>query len=270
MAPADDAAAYSLVGRAPSADAYCALRQVAGLSPRTRTQAAAAITGTWSACHVVARDSDVPVAMGRVIGDGGWYFHVADMATHPDHQRRGLGAAVMTWLLRSIHVVVGEDPEPYVTLMADPPGRPLYERFGFVDTAPASVGMTARPVTGSQAPQVVVGDQAPQLRADLVAGADVDAGPDAGVLVLVDGLLPRRVGASGALRGGAVDDQRACGCGPEEVRQDRRPGGGVHGVGAGALWCPGVLISGVQSGILGVLGSPSSSTCSAVTGRHPK
>lgn len=25
---------------------------------------------------------------GRVIGDGGWYFHIVDMATQPDHQRR--------------------------------------------------------------------------------------------------------------------------------------------------------------------------------------
>lgn len=77
--------------------------------------------------------------MGRVIGDGGWYFHIADMATHPDHQRRGLGAAVMEWLLESIREAVVE--EPYVTLMADPPGRSLYERFGFQETAPGSVGM---------------------------------------------------------------------------------------------------------------------------------
>jgi hypothetical protein len=28
--------------------------------------------------------------MGRVIGDGGWYFHVVDMAVLPEHQRRDL------------------------------------------------------------------------------------------------------------------------------------------------------------------------------------
>jgi len=35
--------------------------------------------------------------MGRVIGDGGWYFHIVDMAVLPEHQRRGLGDAVLTW-----------------------------------------------------------------------------------------------------------------------------------------------------------------------------
>ena len=32
-------------------------------------------------------------------------------------------------------------PSPYVTLLADPPGRRLYERHGFIDSAPHSVGM---------------------------------------------------------------------------------------------------------------------------------
>ena len=40
--------------------------------------------------------------MGRIIGDGGWYFHVADMATLPDHQRRGLGVLVLSTLLERI------------------------------------------------------------------------------------------------------------------------------------------------------------------------
>lgn len=133
--PAD----YRVVPSAPSPQAYRELRQVAGLSPKTLAQATAAISGSWSACHVVADAAVVPVAMGRVIGDGGWYFQIADMATHPDHQRRGLGAAVMEWLLESIRDTV--DDEPYVTLMADLPGRALYERFGFQETAPDSVGM---------------------------------------------------------------------------------------------------------------------------------
>lgn len=61
------------------------------------------------------------------------------MATHPDHQRLGLGAWVVEWLLDSIRSAV--EDEPYVTLMADEPGRPLYRRFGFRETAPTSIGM---------------------------------------------------------------------------------------------------------------------------------
>lgn len=130
---------YHVVHSAPTPQDYCDLRRVAGLSTKTMEQAEAAISGSWSACHVVQDSSNLTVPMGRVIGDGGWYFHIADMATHPDHQRRGLGAAVMEHLLGSISAVVADGS--YVTLMADPPGRTLYERFGFVETAPTSVGM---------------------------------------------------------------------------------------------------------------------------------
>lgn len=80
--------------------------------------------------------------MGRIIGDGGWYFHIADMATMPEHQRRGLGRAVLEILLAEI----GEHapPDPYITLLADEPGRPLYRSLGFVPTEPSSIGMVLK------------------------------------------------------------------------------------------------------------------------------
>jgi ribosomal protein S18 acetylase RimI-like enzyme len=77
--------------------------------------------------------------MGRVIGDGGWYFHIADMAVLPEHQRRGLGSAVLDHLLQQIRD--GAPDGALVTLLADPPGRSLYTRHGFVESAPGSVGM---------------------------------------------------------------------------------------------------------------------------------
>jgi GNAT superfamily N-acetyltransferase len=77
--------------------------------------------------------------MGHVIGDGGWYFHIADMAVLPEHQRRGIGDAVLTWLVDRIRAHAPTDP--YITLLADEPGRPLYTRHGFVPTAPYSIGM---------------------------------------------------------------------------------------------------------------------------------
>ena len=77
--------------------------------------------------------------MGRVIGDGGWYFHVVDMAVLPDHQRRGLGDRILTELMQQIRSKA--PPGAYVTLLADEPGRKLYARHGFVETAPGSIGM---------------------------------------------------------------------------------------------------------------------------------
>src|SRR5690242_18254783 len=81
---------------------YLRLREIAGLSPKTEQQGAAAINGAWAACHVVEELTAAIVGMGRVIGDGGWYFHVIDMAVDPNHQRRGLGDAILSFLLERI------------------------------------------------------------------------------------------------------------------------------------------------------------------------
>jgi GNAT superfamily N-acetyltransferase len=133
------AAGYRLDPTAPTVEDYLVLRELSGLSVKTREQAVAGLPGGWRACHVVHEDTGRTVAMGRVLGDGGWYFHIVDMAVLPDHQRRGLGAAVLAWLLGEIRA--GAPANPWVTLMADPPGRLLYERFGFAETAPGSLGM---------------------------------------------------------------------------------------------------------------------------------
>lgn len=130
---------YRLVEEPPALDEYLDLRRSSGLSPKSPEQGTLALTGSWFFCHV--RTDDGAVAMGRIISDGGWYFLIADIATLPEFQRQGLGRAVMTRLLDEIRDKAPADPD--VTLIADPPGRKLYESLGFVDTAP-SIGMRVR------------------------------------------------------------------------------------------------------------------------------
>jgi GNAT superfamily N-acetyltransferase len=130
---------YELVPGPPSVEDYRSLRQRAGLSPKRPDQAEAALRGSWYTVHVTGGSPPRPVGMGRVIGDGGWYFHIVDMAVLPEHQKRGIGDAVLSALLRRIAEVA--PPGAFVSLLADPPGRRLYERAGFVPTAPGSVGM---------------------------------------------------------------------------------------------------------------------------------
>ncbi len=130
---------YRLIRTAPPVDAYLRLRGDAGLSPKRADQARAALPGSWAAVHIVETATGTPVAMGRVIGDGGWYFHIADMAVLPEHQRQGLGDRVLTELLAQIRSKAPSGA--WVTLMADPPGRRLYTRHGFRETAPDSLGM---------------------------------------------------------------------------------------------------------------------------------
>jgi GNAT superfamily N-acetyltransferase len=129
---------YRLVAGPPELADYLSLRLRAGLSPKTELQGEAAIRGSWWAVHVVSVGG-VTVGMGRIIGDGGWYFHIVDMAVLPEHQRRGIGAVILTSLIDRIYREA--PPEPYITLLADGPGRGLYARHGFVPTAPQSIGM---------------------------------------------------------------------------------------------------------------------------------
>lgn len=133
--------AYRLVVAPPEVDDYLRLRRESGLSERTRAQAEIGVKGAWVSTHVVHVESGETVGMGRVIGDGGTYFVIIDMAVLPDHQRKGIGDAVMTALLEKIREAA---PEAQVSLLADPPGRRLYARHGFVESAPDSIGMWRR------------------------------------------------------------------------------------------------------------------------------
>jgi GNAT superfamily N-acetyltransferase len=131
-------AGYELRDGPPSVPDYLTLRGAAGLSSKRPDQALAAVAGAWADVHVV-HDGAETVGMGRVIGDGGWYFHIVDMAVLPEHQRQGLGDAILIALLALIRE--GAPPGAWVSLLADPPGRSLYARHGFADTAPGSIGM---------------------------------------------------------------------------------------------------------------------------------
>lgn len=130
---------YALHSGTPSPADYLRLREDSGLTPRTVEQAVLALPGSWAACYVTDVASGVPVGMGRLIGDGGWYFHVVDMAVLPAHQRKGIGAWVLAWLLDQIRDAV--PPDAFVSLMADPPGRRLYARHGFTEERDLSIGM---------------------------------------------------------------------------------------------------------------------------------
>ena len=133
---------YRLISTAPAVSDHVMLRERAGLSPMGPRQAEAALRGSWTACHVVHEPSGETVAMGRIIGDGGCFFQVVDMAVLPQHQRRGLGDAVLAHLLDRIRAQAPAGA--YVSLLADPPGRRLYTKHGFRETAPSSIGMALR------------------------------------------------------------------------------------------------------------------------------
>lgn len=70
---------YSLRIGVPPVPAYRNIRSSAGLTPVTEAQASRVASGSWYGCYIVHSSTGEAVAMGRIIGDGGWYFHIADM-----------------------------------------------------------------------------------------------------------------------------------------------------------------------------------------------
>jgi ribosomal protein S18 acetylase RimI-like enzyme len=131
--------AYELTEGPPSAEDYVILRSESGLSPRRMDQAVEGLKGSWYAVHVVHQPDGSTVGMGRVIGDGGTYFHIIDMAVMPAYQRQGLGDLILTALLARIRERAPAGA--YVNLVADPPGVGLYRRHGFEAIGPESFAM---------------------------------------------------------------------------------------------------------------------------------
>ena len=130
----------------PTVEEYVALRQAAGLSPKSRAAASRGLRGSLYA--LVGRTPEgQALAMGRVIGDRGAFFEIVDMAVRPEVQGQGLGTAVMTRLMD--YIAREAPPTAAVMLLADVPADRLYAKFGFRPTAPASLGMIY--VVGRQA-----------------------------------------------------------------------------------------------------------------------
>lgn len=131
-----------VVERLPTLDEYLSLRERAGLSPFRREAAEIGLRGSVHAV-VVERDG-AAIGMGRLIGDGGCFFQVVDIAVDPAHQGRGLGKAIMAALTAFIERALPSSA--YISLIADVPANRLYEQYGFTSTAPRSIGMARRKI----------------------------------------------------------------------------------------------------------------------------
>ena len=124
----------------PDAATYCHLRSVSGLSPKTAEAAAKGLPNSLFAVQVL--QGDEIVGMGRIIGDGGCFYQVVDIAVLPAHQGRGLGKLIMREIMQYIEEQV--PASAYVSLIADGQAQQLYAQFGFTHTAPKSVSMAMK------------------------------------------------------------------------------------------------------------------------------
>jgi ribosomal protein S18 acetylase RimI-like enzyme len=124
----------------PSVATYQQLRIATGLSAKTTEAAARGLPHSLFAVQVL--HGDAVVGMGRIIGDGGCFYQVVDIAVLPAHQGKGLGKLIMREIMQFIETEV--PASAYVSLIADGQAQELYAQFGFQHTAPASVGMALK------------------------------------------------------------------------------------------------------------------------------
>lgn len=119
---------------------YRALRTAAGLSLMTEEGAAIGLPASW--CSVCVRRDGELIGMGRVVGDGGLFLFVVDIAVTPAWQGKGLGRRIMQALMDEVHARA--PVRTMVALIADGTAHELYAKFGFKLVAPGAHGMLLR------------------------------------------------------------------------------------------------------------------------------
>ena len=133
--------AYAVKAQVPSVLDYIRIRSAAGLS--RKTEAAATIGLNNSLFAVTVFYGAEKVGLGRVIGDGGCFFEIVDIAVLPGHQKKGVGKLIMDALMAYIHEHAPKSA--YISLMADHGTPDFYEKFGFIRAeAPHAAGMYLR------------------------------------------------------------------------------------------------------------------------------
>jgi len=129
-----------LTEKPPSVEEYLRLRREGGLSAFSPEAAEIGLRGTLFA--VTLRCEGGAIGMGRIVGDGGCFVQIVDIAVDPRFRGQGFGKLVMSSLMNWAKKELPETA--FISLLADVPANKLYEQFGFTETAPASLGMSCR------------------------------------------------------------------------------------------------------------------------------
>ena len=83
-----------------------------------------------------ARRDGALIGLVRLVGDGAYILHLADLDVHPDFQRRGVGRRLMEMAInfaREAKIGTGENFGEF-TLFANVDADAFYEKLGFILT----------------------------------------------------------------------------------------------------------------------------------------
>lgn len=122
---------YVLTPRVPTAEEHRRLAESVGWGGSFWWDSLPAALAGSTAGVVVHDDRGELVGMGRVVGDGAFYFYVQDVAVHPEHQRQGLGRRIVEELVEKVRAVA--PGHCFVGLFSTPEAERLYRSLGWED-----------------------------------------------------------------------------------------------------------------------------------------
>jgi GNAT superfamily N-acetyltransferase len=131
---------YKTIERTPTVQEYNAVRLAAGLSVKDELAAQQGLGNTLFGICVVRNEA--VVGIGRVIGDGGLFYDIVDVAVVAEHQRKGVGKMIMDGLMG--YIDINARPSSLVCLMANKGIAPFYEKYGFKARETDMPGMIIR------------------------------------------------------------------------------------------------------------------------------
>ncbi|MGI8563974.1 MAG: GNAT family N-acetyltransferase [Candidatus Dormibacter sp.] len=128
---------YLISFASPTPEEYLALREAAGLAAKTPEATELGLRGSWFG--VTARKGGEAVGMGRLVGDGGLYFLLCDLAVHPDHRGQGLGKRILAALIE--HLEQNALRSALAVAVTTENWADLYREFGFERNGEGSLAL---------------------------------------------------------------------------------------------------------------------------------
>ncbi len=111
-----------------SYDDYYRLRESVAWLNFSREQTEKALNN--SLYTVVAEDDGKVVGMGRMTGDG-LYYLIVDIVVQPDHQKKGIGSAIIDMMIDYVDRETPIGGRSSVQLTAEKGKETFYEKKGF-------------------------------------------------------------------------------------------------------------------------------------------
>lgn len=111
-------------------DIYLALRKQVGWIELGREQAKKALENSLKIIMIF--EDDVPVAMGRIVGDGAVICYIQDLIVIPEYQSRHIGSQMIELLIDYVKSITFKGHKMMLCLMCAKGREQFYEKHNFI------------------------------------------------------------------------------------------------------------------------------------------